>query len=224
MRIIDNQHDIYDYLQDPTDTLVFDRRNSFLLTKEMLGDKILYIRYHNKSKYRFILLQCGVTYWLYLLTVEYSNNYWYNCISNYKAELLSSWKNYNKPNKLIELGLIEFNSMYGIYNYKINDYDYETIKSRVNDLVNGINNNNFSYDNIGKSYKYNGNTKAELNIPLLKASGLPIDPQEVFCAIEEYFSLEKTASERIDPIGITNKDKIEMHGFDNKTSFRGKNS
>ena len=33
MRIIDKQHDFYDYLQDPTDRIVFDRRGSFLLTK-----------------------------------------------------------------------------------------------------------------------------------------------------------------------------------------------
>ena len=40
MRIIDNKHDFYDYLQDPTDTVVFDRRNSFLLTKEIMCDKL----------------------------------------------------------------------------------------------------------------------------------------------------------------------------------------
>ena len=34
MRIIDKLRDYYDYLQDPTDTLVFDRRNSYVVTKE----------------------------------------------------------------------------------------------------------------------------------------------------------------------------------------------
>ena len=61
-----------------------------------------------------------------------------------------------------------------------------------------------------------------LTLPLLKASGFNtiIDPVELFTAIEEHFSLEKTASERIDPLGITNDDRIEMHGFSTKTSFR----
>jgi hypothetical protein len=47
---------------------------------------------------------------------------------------------------------------------------------------------------------------------------------DVFCSIEEHFSREKTAAERTEPLGATNNDKIIMHGFDTKTSFRGKNS
>ena len=34
MKIIDNQYDYYDYLQSYTDPIVFDRRGSFLLTRE----------------------------------------------------------------------------------------------------------------------------------------------------------------------------------------------
>ena len=40
MRIIDKQHDFYDYLQDPTDRIVFDRRGSFLLTKKLFCNDI----------------------------------------------------------------------------------------------------------------------------------------------------------------------------------------
>ena len=60
--------------------------------------------------------------------------------------------------------------------------------------------------------------------PILTACGIKdlITPEDIFMAIEEHFSLLKTESERIDPIGATNNDKIEMHGFDTKTSFRGK--
>ena len=69
-----------------------------------------------------------------------------------------------------------------------------------------------------------GNDKFKKHIPLLKASGLAncIDPLDVFLAFEEYFSLEKTSSERRDPIGTTDINKIESHGFDVKSSFRGK--
>ena len=45
MRIIDKQHDFYDYLQDPTDRIVFDRRGSFLLTKELFCEGLRYQRY-----------------------------------------------------------------------------------------------------------------------------------------------------------------------------------
>ena len=69
MRIIDKQHDFYDYLQDPTDRIVFDRRGSFLLTKEDFCGGIQYQRYYSNSRYRFVLLQCGVAYWLFLVTI-----------------------------------------------------------------------------------------------------------------------------------------------------------
>ena len=49
-----------------------------------------------------------------------------------------------------------------------------------------------------------------------------MDAHETYLAFEEYFSLEKTSQERRDPLGTTDIDKIESHGFDKKTSFRGK--
>ena len=49
-----------------------------------------------------------------------------------------------------------------------------------------------------------------------------IDPLEMFLSLEEYFSLEKQANERSESIGLTDKERIENHGFSTKTSFRGK--
>ena len=49
-----------------------------------------------------------------------------------------------------------------------------------------------------------------------------MDPLAVYLAIEEFFSKEKTAAERIESVGLTDKERIENHGFDAKTSFRGK--
>jgi hypothetical protein len=43
---------------------------------------------------------------------------------------------------------------------------------------------------------------------------------EVYQAFDEYFSLEKTASEKIEADGTTDKDRILNHGFDDKVSFR----
>lgn len=40
-------------------------------------------------------------------------------------------------------------------------------------------------------------------------------------SLEEHFSHEKTSSERTTSVGITDKEKIENHGFDVRTSFRG---
>jgi hypothetical protein len=59
-------------------------------------------------------------------------------------------------------------------------------------------------------------------IPILKACGIAdlVDPVSVFCAIEEHFSMEKTASETTEARGATDEDKVIMHGFDVKKSFR----
>ena len=125
MRIIDKQHDFYDYLQDPTDKLVFDRRGSFLLTKEIFCEGIRYQRYHCDSRYRFVLLQCGVAYWLFMITItvkglDYS-------IVDYNMELLKNWKNYNGPNELIKLRVVSFNII--LWNYRLTNNGW-TIEKR----------------------------------------------------------------------------------------------
>jgi hypothetical protein len=49
-----------------------------------------------------------------------------------------------------------------------------------------------------------------------------VDAHQIYLAFEEYFALEKSSTERREPLGTTDIDKIESHGFDKKTSFRGK--
>jgi hypothetical protein len=46
---------------------------------------------------------------------------------------------------------------------------------------------------------------------------------DIYNAFEEYFSLERTSTERTESVGLTDKEKITNHGFDTKISFRGKN-
>ena len=225
MRIIDNRHDFYDYLQDSTDTIVFDRRNSFLLTKEHLCSHVEPIHLYAKDRdiYRFLLLQCGATYWLILMTITKFNSF---KILDYKLELLSMWKNYDKSTIPIKLSEIKINALYKYMHYK-----YDTYTNYINNATNlqdAINNNDFkeeriiSHCMISKCIK--NTIKREIkDMPILNACGIMniIDPVDIFTAIEEHFSLEKTNSERIEPLGATNDDKIVMHGFDTKISFRG---
>ena len=106
---------------------------------------------------------------------------------------------------------------------------YTMIHNNIQTLKNAVDNNdckiksNLSY--YKNSIPYKNTFKYEIkDIPILNACGIKdfIDPVDIFTAIEEHFSLEKTESERIEPIGATNNDKIVMHGFDTKVSFRGK--
>ena len=223
MRIIDKQHDFYDYLQDPTDKIVFDRRGSFLLTKKLFCEGIKYLRYYNNSRYRFVHLQCGVTHWLFRVTITSTD-----CNGSpvdYNMELLTDWKNYDGTNELVKLNVVSF--MISMWEYRIYDYDPEKIKARTCALKAAIDQGNYRVErDLGchtKITDHRGGSIREIqNLPILKACGIAdlVDPVSVFCAIEEHFSIEKTASETTEERGTTDEDKAIMHGFDVKTSFR----
>lgn len=130
---------------------------------------------------------------------------------DYDIKVLDTWKNYDKPNALFKIDLISFKAFYNID---------PLIKMHTEDLRNAINHND-----IYEEYHFDKNIyKNESNIPLLAPCGIGniIDPSEMFYAVEEYFSIEKTRAETTEAKGATNDDKIIMHGFDTKTSFRGK--
>lgn len=202
MRIIDNKHDFYDYLQDSTDTIVFDRRNSYMLSKTDISRHFDFVRYDRKAKYRFLLIQAGVTYWLFLIRIE-----------DFYIIPICTWKNYNKPNRLIALDIITFRLSY--YLKDNDDYSLDKIKRNTDKLISAIDNNEISTVNVITYPHYN-------QIPIFASCGFGsyIDATEMFCAIEEYFSIEKTKSETTVAKGTTDKDKITTHGFDVKTSFR----
>ncbi len=223
MRIIDKQHDFYDYLQDPTDRIVFDRRGSFLLTKEDFCGGIQYQRCYSNSRYRFVLLQCGVAYWLFLVTI--TSKGLYDRPVDYYMELLKTWKKYDGSNELIKLSVVSFSI--GMWDYRIQDIDPEKVKTRVNDLKDAVDQGSYRMEHdLGCHVKitdHRGSSIKEMqNTPILKACGIAglVDPVSVFCAIEEHFSMEKTAAETTEAGGTTDEDKVIMHGFDVKKSFR----
>lgn len=224
MRIIDKNTDFYDYYQNiyPDDSLTFDRTDSFLLTKEMMC-KYLGIYYHQYLRYNkhsYVLLQICNTFWLFHIEITEKDNY--GCPKDYNVKLLSTWKNYNLKRKLISLDVIFFGiEPYQIFRKTNNIYN----EKRINSLVQMINTKDYKIlKSINEYTIYIGNDKFKKHIPLLKASGLAscINPLDAFLAFEEYFSLEKSSSERREPIGTTDINKIESHGFDVKSSFRGK--
>ena len=228
MRIIDKQNDYYDYLQDNEDTLVFDRRGSRLLTKDEIEDsieRVLNSYYH--VPHVFLLLQCGASYWLLFVEGTDIKKRTGFCgpletVGNYNIWVVSKWKEYNQPLKLLNLQAITFNQS---WKYKIYDVDYYRRKV-TRTLV---------YDRLMESSQalqeavIHNDYELFINFSisgylLLKGSGIPnvISPEEMYSAIDEYFSLKKTAAESTVAEGTTNNDKIKNHGFDTKTSFRGK--
>lgn len=226
MRIIDRQNDFYDYLQDPTDTLVFDRRKSFLLDKKRICEAMHKCnRFRNCSHY-LITIQCGAVFWLFLATItEFDKGIvvWREP-KNYELKLLFSWKNYDVKSRPIRVAVHECDLRR--WNKKTSEYviSYDDIRNDTK-LYNSIHDGGEDCSTL-KSFPCakNGWREVVYDFPILRGIGVSnfIDPVEIFCAIEEHFSRAKTASERTEPIGITNDDKIIMHGFDTKTSFRGK--
>jgi hypothetical protein len=215
MRIIDKNYDFYDYLQDYTDTIVFDRTGSILLTKEDICRGFNFLEYHGLS-YNFVLVQSGATYWLCLAHVQRENirkAYSVREVIDYNLEVLKMWKNYDKPRHLMKIDIIDFSYKFHLNSWFGDDYYYDHVLNRVDVLADAVNHNDYKvrYEFIREKKPY-----------LLKASGFNacIIPQDLFCAIEEHLSLNKSEAERTEPLGATNDDKIVMHGFDTKKSFR----
>ena len=213
MRIIDKNSDFYDYFQNIyyDNSLTFDRTNSFLLTKELICQSLFLTQKENNA---FLLLQICNTFWLFSLKVTKRNEY--NSPIDYTLELLDTWKNYNKKIKLIKFNIISFSFFYKIKNRKTIDSLIQRVDINDYKIKKDITKFKFYQDFRG------GFKKIEKNIPLLKACGIAncVNPFDIYLSFEEYFSLEKTASERRDPIGTADIDKLESHGFDKKVSFR----
>ena len=239
MRIIDKNTDFYDYLQNiyRDNSTTFDRTDSFVLTKSNVCEHLYTCDRLIGGVFSFCLLQVCNKFWLFLIEVTKKVK-GSEKPSDYAAELLTSWNDYSKERVLCNLSLIRFDwwevgryfrTGRGFSNYS---YDKAKFHEKFNILVDAINTNNYEVYRDMNSHTIfldgwrndEDNRRIEKHIPLLKASGFAgcIDPLEIYLAFEEYFSLEKTASERTASIGITDKEKIENHGFDVKTSFRGK--
>lgn len=235
MLIVDKNTDFYDYLQNiyRDDNLTLDRTDSFLLTKEefksgLSGNFRHYWRYCDidakNPAYKFVLLQMGYTYWLFsieITKIDIDEN-----LINYSVNLLNTWKNYNKPHCLVSLVAIDFP-----YKILYNDYhklDKDYLIKRTPVLVQAVNMGEYKIEHDYCVHRTHRFVKSKLvteekHFPLLKACGLSVllDPLDVYLALEECLSSEKTSSERTSSIGITDKEKIENHGFDLKSSFRG---
>lgn len=207
MKIIDKNKDYYDYIQFEyvDDTFTFDRRDSFILTKGGICNyTYLGRRIWMKTDFYLVLQVCNSFWALKLNPIEKNDIQ----ITKYNLELIASFKDYNEKREMLKLSLIEANHVETKEEYL---QMFKNKKYRIFHV--------FDKAIIDRGdYKF----KEERHIPILRETGIPsvIDGHEIYLALEEYFSAEKTASERTDPIGMTNNDKITTHGFDLISSFR----
>ena len=227
MRIIDKNNDFYDYLQGiyRDDSITFDRTDSFILTKDIMCEHLNLLYYRRRRSHCFVLLQICHSFWLFLLEITQKADY--DRPKDYTVSLITRWDNYDKPRCLVKLDIISFGlSLYRKGWYKWFENIEPNLTGHIDDLTHAVDQNDYDIDvEINKHTYYSGDgTQKEKHIPLLKASGLSawIDPLDAYLAFERYFLLEKSSLERTESVGLTDKEKIGNHGFDVKTSFRGK--
>lgn len=197
MRIIDKNKDYYDYLQCYNDDIVYDRRNSHFITLDDL--KNIWITDLDEH---FLLLQIGYSNWLIkIIPTRYDNINGWNYINDYDIELAEYWKDYNHCNKLT----------FGVIN-KHYDITYILSKkfNRFAKLTDDVKHGNYEFRKLF--------TEKHENI-LFSKSKIPsiIKADDLYNAFDEYFSHLK---DDVNYDNMTDKEKIESHGFDKKTSFR----
>jgi len=154
MRIIDKNYDFYDYLSDNTDTIVFERRGSYILKRNNVKNALYHPKnFKNNTEYSFILIQAGNTFWLILvtLTLTIGSQYRYYHIEDWSPELLIKWKNYNKQSTILNVSVIELHYLYKLYDRKTHTIVRDNIVNNVNDIVEAINNSDYRViENLNK--------------------------------------------------------------------------
>lgn len=202
MRIIDKNRDFYDYLQDYDSDIVFDRRGSRILTNEELCVWVLWGRYKPDDKY--FLLQIGYTNWLILAkpTKINQDGYGGHIVEDFSLELIEMWKDYDKS---VDFKFGDIKTHYTLEYMTSKKFNHKTT------LIDDIKLGNFEYKN-------NFTEKSPI---ILNKTKLPsiLNAQDVYLAIEEWLSHKK---DDIVHDSMTDKEKIVSHGFDTKSSFRGK--
>ena len=203
MRIIDKNKDYYDYLRCYDDDVVFDRRGSYILTNQDICD--LWCGFHENFSDKYLLLQVGYSYWLMIAKCESTAVSCTNapqCI-DYSLELVDYWKDYNHFDNL-HFGTVDkhFSAEY-LFSKK---WDWKS------NLIDEIKRGNYEYKkDFTKSY-------SNLIFRNIKIPSVVI-ADDLYNAFDEYFSHLKD-DVKVD--NMTDIEKVESHGFNKKTSFRGK--
>jgi hypothetical protein len=202
MRIIDKNRDFYDYFQEYDSDIVFDRRNSHILANEELN--LWRIQRENKFNNKYLLLQIGYTNWLILLkplNIK-KDPYGYYDVYDNSVELIEMWKDYKNS---VDFKFSEIRLYHTIEFLFSKKYDYKT------PLIDDIKLGNFEYVN-------NFTEKSPIILSKTKLPSI-LNAQDIYMAIDEWLSHKK---DDVVHNTMTDKEKIVSHGFDTKSSFRGK--
>lgn len=221
MRIIDSNKDYYDFWQNiwRDDSVTFDRRDSYDLSKEEFASAFVDESYRwskhamkyrgDSDKHKFVLLQVCNNFWLFDLFITKTVST--GICKDYELHLIETWQDYTRAAELIRLSAIRC---------------YWFLRS---DATNAIKRGEYKVEKVFNEFSNIksqgvGFTKDVRHIPILKNIGIAaeVPAEKIFLALEEYFMTQKRNMERTESVGLTDIEKVTNHGFDAKTSFRGK--
>lgn len=226
MRIIDKNKDYYDYLQNVwrDDTVTFDRRDSYELSREEFAAAFLdesdhwsayWLKRHPEGdRHKYVLLQIGSSFRLFDLMITKTGEKG-TCL-DYELSPKEVWQDYTRPPELIRLSAIRPPHS---YYYREHPEEFPEAVRRGEYRVEKV------FDEfISAKSKGEGCVEEKRHIPILKNIGIAalVPAEDVFLALEEYFLTQKRNLERTESAGLTDREKVTNHGFDPKTSFRGR--
>lgn len=215
MRIIDKNKDYYDYFQGiyRDDSIIFDRRNSVFLTDNDIYNQFPYLsRWEKEFKDIHFLLQIGYSNWLIKCSVTETKIESTGTIrpSDYSLELVEYGKDYNNCYPL-RFGKVDKN--YSVEFMFSKNFD---VNSKI---IDDIKHNNYKIKHIDSYSTYQDDNFTTYFI--FKDTKIPsiIDAFTLYQSFEEYFSHLK---DDVNYDNMTDKEKIESHGFDKDYSFRSR--
>lgn len=215
MKIIDKYKDYYDYFQGiyRDDSIVYDRRNSVILDDNNICNQFPYLSYREKTfEDIYFLLQIGYSNWLMKCSVTETRTECSGTIrpSDYSLELVEYWKDYNHCYPL-RFGKVD--KSYSVEFMFSKNFD---INSK---LLDDIKHNNYKIKHIDSYSTYQDDN--HITYYIFKDTKIPsiVDAFTLYQSFEEYFSHLK---DEVRCDNMSDKEKIESHGFDKEYSFRNK--
>lgn len=235
MKIIDRNKDFYDFLAHQTNSdedIVFDRRGSILLTKDILcktinegsGSSIIVngktflnpippdnsfsLIFKDKKPeppFYITILTAGFTFFI----IKWTHLKYENSSSNhfYNSSLIDF--------KMELLCTVKWYDYSGppLCLYRAHSRQYSIAKMTKDDWLKA----NFANITFCPFFK----NQPDKVFPILNNAGFAsiIQPEEIYMGIEEYLLALKN-DKPAESFGLTDVDKIVNHGFDKKTSFR----
>ena len=221
MRIIDSNKDYYDFWQNiwRDDSVTFDRRDSYNLSKEEFASAFFdesfrwskrVMKYRgDRDLHKFVLMQVCNNFWLFDLFITKTGSS--GICKDYELNLIEAWQDYTRSPELIRLSAIRlpwYLHTDATNAIKRGEYKVEKVFNEFSNIKSqGV-----------------GFTKDVRHIPILKNIGIAaeVPAEKIFLALEEYFMTQKRNMEHTESVGLTDIEKVTNHGFDAKTSFRGK--